>query len=626
MKRRRGMHRLARVACLAVALSAQAVVCAPIATTHAAPAGAYGKAQVDRSTVGVGDIVEYSLTVTSTGDTSPARSPSPGKTDGFELVGSSSSSRQSIVESAAGTLESKTTVTATYRLRAETIGVHILGPGRMFVDGNPVKTPSVTVSVVAAGKAPPPPKKSDPDPFADDPFFGGGSQDEEPPGNVPNIAPIDPMATVDELPIDPAERNLFVRVVPNDRRPIVGQQVTTKLFVYTRRHPRISVKRPPAFADFATIDLGQLDHEWHPITIGGESWAYADIGAFAVFPIKTGTLTMGSAEVEYSEPFSPGSHENQSKEVTVEAIEPPLDGRPAGYVLGDVAAELEVTGEVSPREVVDGHALLTLKLRGKGRLEPLRPILPTLAGVTWTATGDDAKTELDGTSVRGMRKVTYDVAFDQALPIDLGEALVHVWDPREKRYATVRAPLGLVRVMTPVPAAAAASASPLAQLPPPRQDPGDAASGGTLADHAWTWGLVFGAPVMVVLAQGASRLARSAKKRASASRERPESQSEVALREARAAEKKGDRAAALTALARAVDRAIEAATGIRARSLTGAELARALEEDRIDPQTSRRVTRLLEAIESARFAGGPPPTADDAATVIAALPMRVERP
>jgi hypothetical protein len=606
---------------IAIALSGMPLLGAPTSIAHAAPSGTYGKAQIDRSTVGVGDILEYALTVTTTGD-AVARSPAPGNIDGFELVGSSTATHQSIVMSQ-GSLQNTTSVTVTYRLRAETMGVHVLGPGKMFVDGDPVKTPSVTVSVVAAGKAPPPPKKNDPDPFFDDPFFGGGGHDDEPP-NVPNVAPVDPMAAVDGLPIDPIERNIFVRLVPNDRRPIIGQQVTTKLFVYTKRHPRISVKRPPAFAEFATIDLGQLDHEWHPITIGGESWAYADIGAFAVFPLKSGSLTMGAAEIEYSEAFSPGSREAQSKEVTVEAIEPPVDGRPPGYVLGDVAAELEMNAEISPREVQDGHALLTLKLRGKGRLEPLRPILPTLPGVTWTSTGDDSKTELDGTAVRGMRKVTYDIAFDRAEAIDLGEAFLHVWDPREKHYATVRTSLGRVRVITAIPASTAGAASPLSQLPPPRRDAGDAGTGSSLADHGWTWGIVFGAPLMVLLAQGATLLTRRAKSRASASRERPESQAEVALREARAAEKKGDRTATMAALARAVDRAVEASTGIRARSLTGAELTRALGERKVDAATSARVTKLLSAIDSARFAGGAAPTTEEATSVIAALPARAE--
>jgi hypothetical protein len=242
---------LAASLALPVTLGVQAMRVAP---AQARP-NAVGKTEVDRATVDEGDVLLYSISVTTEGDESPARTPVAGQIDGFESLGSSTSTHESIVMSGGG-VERRTTITVTYRLLAKTLGVHVLGPGRMYVDGDAVKTPTVTVSIVAKGTAPKK-KPTNPDPFFDDPFFGGGgAQEEEEPPAKTEILPVDPMAAVSELPTDPNERRIFVRLVPDDPRPVVGQQVTAKLFVYTRRQPRISVKRPPGFPEFAPIVIG----------------------------------------------------------------------------------------------------------------------------------------------------------------------------------------------------------------------------------------------------------------------------------------------------------------------------------------------------------------------------------
>ena len=615
-RRARGMAAAARVATVAttLALLATAPVVQPaFARVHGAVAARPKvSAEVDRTSVGIGEVVEYSVTFTTSGDASPARSASPGNLDGFDLLHSTSSTHQSIM-AVNGNLEVTTSVTITYRLLARQLGPHVLGPARAYVDGAAVGAPKVVVTVVAAGAGQPGKNKPQPDPFFDDPFFGGGAE----PLPQPDVAPVDPLARVDELPTDPAERTLFVRVVPDLRRPVVGQQVTARLFVYSRRHPRISVKRPPGFAEFATIDLGQLDHDWHPITIGGETWSYANIGAYALFPLRTGSLPIGPAEIEYSDPFGgSGPRDLPSNALTIESIEPPTQDRPNGYVLGDVASGLTVTAEVVPRDVIDGHALLTVRMRGDGRLDPLRPILPTLDGITWTATGDEARTKVEGTSVRGVRKSTWDLAFDRAEAFDLGEVRVQVWDARKGAYVVARAPLGRVRIARALAPAGSASAAPLSSLPPARDDVGADGLGTTLADRAWSWGLVGALPLAVVLAQGGAALLRRRGARRARRGADPMELADLALTEARAASRKGDPQAAAGALGRALDRALEAATGVRARGLTARALPAALDATSLPAALRTRVASTLAAIEAARFSDGAMPAVDEVAAVV----------
>ena len=596
---------------------------------YARAGAAKGSCEVDRTSVEVNQVVDYSISVASYGDDPPARLPSPGKLDGFEALSSASSVHQMI-----GSGGQSTTVTLTYHLRARELGTHVLGPGKMYVEGNAVSTGTCVVTVVPAGTLPPPPKKKKhaPDPFFDDPFFG---QEEEEPPPPQIVAPVDPAAAVDRPPSDPEDRFVFVRAVADTRTPVIGQQVTIKVFVYVRRKPRITIKRPPSFPDFAMIDLGQLDHEWHPMTIAGDAWAYANIAAYAIFPLKTGSLSIGPAEVEstntdyFGNPGG-GEQDHRSNDLSLEVLEPPNDGRPAGYALGDVAEDLLLGADVVPREGVVGHALVTLRLRGNGRLDSLRPTLPSLPALTWTTTGDDARATPDGTSVRGVRKLTYDVAFDRAGAFDLGDTTVSVWDPEKRKYVTARASLGKVRVERAVEGAATSTPSPLSQLPAPRLEPGAEGGGSTLADRTWLWGAVIGAPFAVVLLQGASRLVARARKRSKDAHDRPESQAELALRDARTAEKQGDRATAAAAMTKAIDRALEASTGVRARSLTSAELAEALTKTSLDAELAQRIASVLSRLSAARFADAESPRVAEAAAIVEQLrrgttPEKTER-
>ena len=67
---------------------------------------------------------------------------------------------------------------------------------------------------------------------------------------------------------------------------------------------------------------------------------------------------------------------------------------------------------------------------------------------------------MDHQIIRGARKVSIDITFAQSGDVDLGETIVHVWDPAKKAYATARAKLGKVHVV-------AAALSPARKCGPP---------------------------------------------------------------------------------------------------------------------------------------------------------------
>ena len=396
-------------------------------------------AHVDHAVVGLGGNVDYSLDVTTTSDDPVVTSPSPGKIPGFELIGWGSSVHPTLIKHD-GKVQQVTAITITYRLRAKTLGTHVLGPGHFNVDGTRVDAPTVIVQVVPAASAPPPTKAPTPrDPF-DDLFF----EPEPAPAPPPKVvAPSDPLAMVEAVPTAPRDRMVFVRLAVDDDKPIVGAQMTAKLFIYRRRDVSIDgIKHAPGFADFHLLELNNPEKDWHPITIGGETWAYARLRTYAAFPLRSGKLTVEPGEIEMRAVLGGGFVSGEEEDHTtntleIEAIEPPIEGRPGGYLMGDVASALEVVADANPRVVTDGHALLTLKMRGTGRIDALHVNLPTTPGVHWTTTGDDVRTSVDGATVRGARKVSVDVALDNPGDVALGDAVIHVWDPAKKSYATV---------------------------------------------------------------------------------------------------------------------------------------------------------------------------------------------
>lgn len=558
-------------------------------------------AEVDRSIVGVGEVLRYAVTIKATGgDDVEVNSVSPGKLDGFDVITKQSMPTDSMII-VNGKVQQVSSFTVTYLLRAKKVGVYTLGPGRFVVAGKALTTPTQKVEVVAT-----PPPKHPRDPFHD--FF----DDEPPPPPPPEPKPgppSDPLANVAE-PEDPL---FFARVVPHRRQAIVGEQVTLKLFVYAREPPKVFVKRPPVLPDFRHVPLGGVDKIWQKITIADDLWMYGTLEAFAAFPLKAGKLSIGPAIVETVRDQAFGKQvqvDVETKETTIEAVEPPLEGRPAGYVLGDVVADLAVEADVAPRTVTDGHALITLKMKGAGRLDPLRPHLPTPPDVSWTTTGDETRTRIDALTVVGDRKLQIDAKFDRAGDFDLGEAVIHVWDPKREGYATVRTTLGKVHVDKPAEQTNLPGASAPATLPPPRGSEGKRGEGSTIADRPVTWALVFGAPLAVLLAHAGASASRRRREKARERAVDPGEQARAALAEART----GDPIAGCT---RALDRAVEAATGIRPRGLTKTELARALSESKLDAELRADVVRAFERLDSARFAGGDAPSIAEVEKLVA---------
>ncbi|MGZ3456234.1 MAG: BatD family protein [Polyangiales bacterium] len=597
--------------------AAAVVVCASLgAALRAGEADAASKMEtasgVDRPVVGLGETLVYTIAVSSTSGSLQIASPVPGKIDGFDLLGQ---------RNAPGIDGGRAVIRIHYTLRAKKLGTFLLGPGRVTTSEGDISTPLVKVQVVAAGTAPAPPKPP-PKPkkkgFFPDPFDEMFPEDEffkpPPPPPPEPVAPPDPLARVDALPTAPSERHTFVRFAVDDPHPVVGAPIVGKLFVYSQMGaPGVEVRKVPTVPDFRIAQLNTKGEKWKPILIEGQQWNHGLASAWTLYPLRAGKLEIKGAEAvtTLEDPFTGkvvSEEAHAAQPVTVEAVEPPLEGRPAGYVLGDVASELTVSADVSPRQVKDGHAVVQVKMKGIGRIDPLRPILATPPGVTWTSTDDDVRTVLHDLSIEGQRRLTFDARFDRNGDVDLGDVVVNVWDPAKKAYFSARANLGHVQVEK-VAEKDDKGGTELPPLPPAREAIGRIGGGDAIVDSTITWAIVGGAPILVVAVQllgAASRKRRIEREGREAS---PAEQARAAIEAARRGED------VLGSLTRALDRAVEARTGVRARGLTRSDLSAALGSE----SKKERILRAFGDLESARFAGGSAPSVDEIARLVEEL-------
>jgi hypothetical protein len=584
------------------------------------PKGVQLDAATDASEVGVGGLVQYSITISTTVSGLRVTGLSPGKMPGFVLVGGpfQSISSFSSQQGWGGPVVEVNKLTATWQLRAKDVGEHLLGPGELQIGTTKYTTPAVKVTVLAPGA------RATPKTMPTVPGWPGRvppappSDDEPADSPVPDrFEPTDPAAKLDAAPTDPGERQIFTRLVAVPKSPVIGEQIVTKLFVYARVSARVG-DDPQArnYPDFATHPIPEFDHQAHRITLGDETWSYKQMQETAAFPLKTGTLTIGAVDLDVE--IGLRGQRIKSPPLTIEVREPPNEGRPTDYVLGDVASDLTIESEVAPRETSDGHAVLTVRMAGAGRIEQLEPKLPAIAGATLRRTSDAGKSELRGARVVGTRTLTYDLSATRAGEIGLGDVRAVVWDPARSSYVTVRSPLGTLKATkaAEMTAAATGSAEAKLDLPGPRLEAGPRGDGTTLADRGWTWGVIASAPLLVLAAQGTARALGAARKRGAKRREDPQVQAKAALKAARASERAGDAKGAAGACIRAIELAVEAATGggVRARGMTSSELRARLADEGMDGALAERVADATGALQAARFAGeqGPSVEAIDA--------------
>jgi BatD DUF11 like domain len=522
-----------------------------------------------------------------------------------------------------GRMQKSVSYTASWTLVASKPGSYRIGPPTIEVDGKPTRGNVVPVEVLPQGSKPRGGGLGFPFDFfgmPGAPAFPGfpGGPELEP--ELPQFPP--------EYALDRAKDPLaFVVTKAKPTEVVLGEGLRVDVIAYGGRGDYQGIQSTePSRDGFIAYD-SKDDSRGYIVPIGGNHFVAKRVNSWVLFPLRTGSLKIGSASFEflgrnYCDPRKGVGLKRESQPITIIVRDPPLEGRPAGYRLGDVG-RFQVSASVEPRTITEGAAVsVAVKLEGTGNVPASLP-LPGQNGVEWAEPAKSEHLEAIEGKVQGYRTFNYVVKVDRVGSVDLGEIALSYYDPAKRRYEVTRAALGKIQVK-PDPNKATRptppqEADPLRGLLPARAELGEGVEPVRhLADRPGFWlALLFG-PLAVLGLGAATRLGQRLIEQRRQRREQPMERASRELDGAKAARAKEPSRAAASA-ERAVLFAIESATALKARGVLRSELGRELERREVKPELSSRIVELLDRCEDLRFSGAPPEVANqvvDAASEI----------
>ncbi|MDF3070252.1 MAG: hypothetical protein K0R38_5853 [Polyangiaceae bacterium] len=530
--------------------------------------------------------------------------------------------QQSQISIVNGRMTQSVGITATWSLSASKPGRYSLGPVTVRTDRGVVSDRVVTVEVVPQGSLPAP-LGGQPAPF--DPFnmlrgMGGpglpgfpgfpGMDDAPPPPQLPEL----PNEFKVERPLDPIA---FLRARGVPKKVVVGEQVTLGVYAYAGRGTfEPGVMGEPSRDDFLAFNLMEdaRQLQGYQFDLDGQRWITAKIAEFALFPLKAGKLkagvmTMGFVGRNYSRDAR--GLERTSRPIEIRVVEPPLEGRPPGYKLGDVGTDYRLSVEVAPREVPAGGSIAVVaKLKGVGNL-PFSLLVPEQNGVRFLEPQLVEQIAPQRGVVQGFRTFTYVVELTEPGERDLGEISLPYWDPKAKEYGVARASLGVVKVTgtaKPEPVSGDAGATPVARLKSLVTPPEKLGSARPAARSEWAaqrsyWLLLLGLPLTALLGFALTDFVKGLRQRLAQRSGSLTAALEDAQSQLNRAAREGDAAKTASAAERALFLGIEKGTGIKGRGVLKTKLAEALKEANVPSDDAEEAARLLARCDELRFAG-----------------------
>jgi hypothetical protein len=563
--------------------------------------------------IGVGEAVQVRLDAMSEDGEAPS-APELSVPSGFEVRGPSVGTRQQVSISGFN-MVTQTGISATWLVTPTRAGLFSIGPASVLFKGERRGAQAVQLQVLPAGQQPRSrrSRRVPVDPFDSfDPLGGGGFDDlfdRLRGGSREQL----PSAPIDLVPNRAPDHLAFLDARIDRRRAVVGEQVTLAIYAHGAQglFQEAPGAREPSHPDFLAQRLVE-DGSRQPVyqySLDGQRWIAVKVREIALFPLRAGRLEIGALEFgflgrRYGVRTGDGLRRN-TRPIAVEVVEPPREGRPPGYA-GDVG-DFEIRAVVEPRSIeAGGSVAVTATVKGSGRL-PGALRLPERAGVEWLEPTVRDDGSVAGSVVGGARTFNYLVRLTQAGAIDLGRLQLPLYDAGAKRYRVASFDLGelTVRERAQAQAAIAAPEGPhLADSVRFRDALVPHEAPRFLADRAGYWWLIGLGPALVLSAAGALRL--SSRVRGNLAR-REQSHATFATRalgDARQALGGDELRPVANAAERAIYSAAEWATGVKARAVLRADLARVLTDAGLPEPVAVRVRDLLDACGQLRFGAG----------------------
>lgn len=319
------------------------------------------------NTVGVGE--QFALTFSINAEGSGFAGPI---IKNFSVLAGPNVSSSSSIQIINGNVKQSVNYSYTYYLQAETEGTFTIPPASISVGGKRYVSNALSIHVVKGSKRPQ--------------YNQPGRSNSRQYQNVP-----------DQEPATGASSNdLFLKAFVDKKSPCQGEQVIITYKIYTKISiSQFVINKLSSYTGFWSQDLMKENEKpkQYTETVNGEKYMVAEIRKVALFPQKTGKLSIAPLEIEVlaqvqnrahhrsNDPFFDNLFDDffgstvsnvkktlRSNSVSVDVKPLPLAGKPAGYqgAVGNFTLKSEID-----KTTVKANEAVTLKLSisGNGNLK-----------------------------------------------------------------------------------------------------------------------------------------------------------------------------------------------------------------------------------------------------------------
>lgn len=316
-------------------------------------------AQVSKTQVGTGEVFEVQFSLNGSGGDKFT----PPNFAGFQVVGGPNQSQS--MSSINGQVTQS--VSIGYELVAAKEGTYTIGSAYIVINGRPVSTRPITITVVKGS-----PQRQQQQQQAQSPY--GDEQQ-------PDAASTD------------MKKNIFIRAVIDKSKVYLGEQITLTYKLYTRVGILSNdLDKAPDLNGFWSQDINKNQQQnipWKMEVYNGQRYNMAEIKQTILFPERAGNLTIDPIIMTFMvrkalpardvmEQMFGGRTEDvkikvASAPVTVHVQTLPEAGKPAGFT--GAVGSFSIEGTVDKKELKANEAInYNLKITGSGNIKLLKEV------------------------------------------------------------------------------------------------------------------------------------------------------------------------------------------------------------------------------------------------------------
>lgn len=378
-------------------------------------------ARSDRTQVPLDDSFLFEVTLVL--DDARATGYRPPNFKDFRVLGEHPS-QSTQIKMGAGTTFMQVVYTWRYELQPLKTGSVTIGPAKVKIDGRDIQTSPVVMNVVEA--------------------MGGSARPATPPRTLPGLGGL---MRPPPRPAGDGDGRNFVRVVPSKTKLYVGEQLTAEWYLYlTEQQDKYETLKEPHTDGFWVQDLPIAGNErglsLTPQTYDGASYLVAPLLRRALFPLRSGSLTIAPLEAEISRVDFFGStmrtQHIKADALQIEVMPLPKTGQPPNFDRAAVG-RFSVATSVDRTNVTVGEPItVKLVVSGQGNIQKLvPPELPRLPG--FKAYEPKVTVEVvPGEPVSGTKTVEVLLLSQKPGSVTLPAVSLAYFDPARESYATSR--------------------------------------------------------------------------------------------------------------------------------------------------------------------------------------------